>query len=229
MTIQNYERIYSYIHEYQNLVYQYYSKHAVAFLVTYYNLNVDQTIWEDEDIMGGAYEQVGNLSGVKRNKILLLPIYFIEDITTQFDGQETGYNKESETTFVFPSTYNFKPYPNDIIKLEQEFLRPTNDTHPLYIVSGVEIHPNTDKRFWKVKCQVFQSETLQSVENQTVNVYSFVEYDKTIHTLEDAQFISRLLYKESILKPILNGLFDDRVGFYYSPRDPVTCMDPVTC
>ena len=223
MTIQHYERIYDYIHEYQNLVYEYYSKHVVSFLVTYYNLNIDQTIWEDEDIMGGAYEQVGNLTGIKRNKILLLPIYYIEDITVQYDGQETGYNKDTETTFVFPSAYNFKPYPNDIIKLEQSFLRPTNDTYPLYIVTGVEIHPNTDKRFWKIKCQVFQSETLPSVDAQIENIYSFVDYDKTIHTLEDAQFMSRLLYKDSNLKEILKGLFDDRVGFYYIQRNPLVC------
>jgi hypothetical protein len=223
MTIQHYERIYSYIHEYQNLVYEYYSKHVVSFLVTYYNLNVDQTIWEDENIMGGAYEQVGNLTGIKRNKILLLPVYYIEDITNQFDAQDTGYNKDAETTFVFPSSYEFKPYPNDIIKLEQSFLRPTNDIYPLYIVSGVEIHPNTDKRFWKIKCQVFQSETLPSVEAQVENIYSFVEYDKQIHTLEDSQFISRLLYKDANLRVILKGLFDYRVGFYYTQRDPVVC------
>jgi len=223
MTIQHYERIYDYIHEYQNLIYEYYSKHVVSFLVTYYNLNVDQTIWEDENIMGGAYEQVGNLTGIKRNKILLLPIYYIEDIAVQYDAQEVGYNKETETTFVFPSAYGFKPYPNDIIKLEQSFLRPTNDTYPLYIVSGVEIHPNTDKRFWKIKCQVFQSETLSSVDAQIEDIYSFVEYDKKIHTLEDAQFMSRLLYKDSNLREILKGLFDDRVGFYYMQRDPLIC------
>jgi len=223
MSIQHYSRIYDYIHEYQNLVYQYYSKHVVSFLVTYYNLNVDETIWEDEDIMGGAYEQVGTLTGIKRNKILLLPLYYIEDMSVQFDGQETGYNKETESTFVFPSAYNFKPYPNDIIKLEQEFLRPTNDIYPLYIVTGVEVHPNTDKRFWKIKCQVFQSETLPSVDAQVENIYSFVEYDKTIHTLADSQFMSRLLYKDSNLREILKGLYDDRAGFYYPPRDPLIC------
>ena len=223
MTIQNYERIYAYIHEYQNLVYEYYSKHVVSFLVTYYNLNVDETIWEDEDIMGGAYEQVGNLTGIKRNKILLLPVFYIEDMTVAFDGQETGYNKDTETTFVFPSTYKFRPYPNDILKLEQSFLRPTNDIYPLYIVSGVEIHPDTDKRFWKIKCQVFQSETLPSVDAQVENIYSFVEYDKKIHTLEDSQFISRLLYKDSNLRVTLKDLYDDRAGFYFSQRTPLNC------
>ena len=223
MAIQNYQRIYDYIHEYQNLVYNYYSKHVVAYLVTYYNLNVCETIWEDEDIMGGAYEQVGDLSGIKRNKILTLPLFYSEEYSTSFDGQEIGYTKENETSFVMPSTYNFKPYPNDIIKLEQEFLSPVNDTFPLFIVTGVEIHPNTERRFWKIRAKTFQSEGLSSVEEQVINTYSFVEYDKKIHTLDDSQFIARLLYKHSLLRPLLNNLYDSRCGYYFKSRQPLSC------
>ena len=223
MAIQNYNRIYDYIHEYQNLVYDYYSKHVVAFLTTYYNLNVCETIWEDEDIMGGAYEQVGDLSGIKRNKILVLPLFYSEEYTTAFDGQEIGYVKENETSFVMPSTYNFKPYPNDIIKLEQNYLSPTKDTFPLFIVTGVEIHPNTERRFWKIRCKTFQSEGLASVEAQVENIYSFVEYDKKIHTLEDSQFMARLLYKKSLLKPFLQNLYDSRCGYYFKSRQPLSC------
>jgi len=222
--MQNYERLYEYVHEYQKLLYDYYSKSVVRYLVTYYNLDIGQTIWEDEDVFGGAYEQTGDLTGIKRNKILLLPVYYPEEITTSFDGEEIGYNKNTETTIVIPSTYNFKPYPHDIIKLEQEYLQPKNNVYPLYQVTGVEIHPNTDRRYWRLKCQVFQSETLEAVDAQVENTYSFVEYDKQIHTLADAQFISRLLYKDSLLKPILKDtLFDNRVGFYFTPRIPIPC------
>ena len=223
MSIQNYQRIYDYIHEYQNLVYNYYSKHVIAFLVTYYNLNVCETIWEDEDIMGGAYEKLGELSGIKRNKILMLPLFYAEEYSTAFDGQDLGYVKENETSFVMPSTYNFKPYPNDIIKLEQDFLSPKKNTFPIFIVSGVEIHPNTERRFWKIKCKTYESEDLSDVEDQVVNTYSFVEYDKKIHTLEDSQFIARLLYKNSLLKDNLKNLYDRRCGFYFTERQPTSC------
>jgi hypothetical protein len=223
MSIQNYNRIYEYIHEYQRLVYDYYSKHVVAFLTTYYNLNVCETIWEDEDILGGAYEQVGDLSGIKRNKILMLPLFYAEEYSTAFDGQDIGYVKENETSFVIPNTYKFKPYPNDIIKLEQDYLNPNNDTYPLFVVTGVEIHPNTERRFWKIRCKTFQSEGINSVEAQVTNTYSFVEYDKKIHTLEDSQFMARLLLKHSLLKPNLQNLYDKRCGFYFIPRQPVNC------
>jgi hypothetical protein len=222
--IQNYDRLYYYVHEYQNLLYNYYSKHVVRFLVTYYNLNVEETIWDDENVFGGAYEQTGELAGVRRNKILLLPVYYPEEVTTAFDGEDIGYNKNTETTIVIPSSYGFKPYPHDMLKFEQEYLQHTNDTYPLYTVTGVEIHPNTDRRYWRLKCQVYQSETLASVDSQVIDTYSFVEYTKQIHTLADAQFISRLMYKDSILRPVLkNTLYDDRVGFYFTPRTPQSC------
>ena len=38
--IQNYERLYDYVQEYQYLLYDYYAEHAVRFLTTYYNLNL---------------------------------------------------------------------------------------------------------------------------------------------------------------------------------------------
>lgn len=223
MSIQNYQRIYDYIHEYQNLVYDFYSKHVVSFLVTYYNINTCDTIWEDEDIFGGAYEQVGALSGIKRNKILVMPVFYSEEISTSFDGQDIGYVKENETTFVIPSTYNLRPYPGDLLKLEQEFLNPSNDTYPTFIVTGIDIHPNTERRFWKIKCKTFQSEGLSSIEAQVTNTFSFVEYDKKIHTLEDSQFMARLLYKHSLLTTNLKNLYDRRCGYYFIPRQSVNC------
>ena len=70
MAIQNYSRIYDYIHEYQRLVYDFYSKDVVAFLTTYYHINTESTIWEDENLFGGSYDRVGEYSGVKWDKIL---------------------------------------------------------------------------------------------------------------------------------------------------------------
>jgi len=212
--MQKYERLYSYIHEYQRLVYDYYSKHAVAFLTTYYNINTTETIWEDQDLLGGAYEEIGEYSGIKFNKILLLPVYFVDEISTTFDGQDIGLIKEGETNIVIPSSYGFTPYHRDIVKLEQDYLRSTNDIYPVFVVSGVEIHPNTDKRFWKLKLETFQSKTTTEVDLQVENNYVFHDYDKKIHKLEDAAALTRLLEKNGSLREILKDLYDENSGFY---------------
>jgi len=219
MTIQNYERLYEYIHEYQYLLYDFYAEHAARFLTTYYNMNLEDVVWDNDQIYGGTYESVGELSGIKRNKILLLPVYFPEEMTSMFEADEIGYIKNSETTIVIPCKHGFRPYPGDMVKFEQDYLRQKNDIYPIYRVTGVEIHPNTDKRFWKLKLKVYQSRTTEELESQVVNTYSFVEYTKQIHRIKDAQFISKLLYKGSLLSTTLkNKLFDNRVGFYYPER-----------
>ncbi len=213
--MQKFTRLYDYIHEYQNLVYNVYSKNAVAFLCTYYSLSGNETVWDNRDLMGGAYEKVGDLSGIKWNKVLLLPVFFIEDINTSFDASETGYIKENETSIVIPSTYGITPLANDIIKLEQEYLRPNNDTYPIFTVTGAEIGPNTDKRFWKLKIGTEQSRTIDDLENQVISTYSFFDYDKKIHTLEDSQSLARLLVKSETIRTNLKSKLDQNSGFYF--------------
>lgn len=224
MSTQKFQRIYDYIHEYQRLVYDFYSKDVVAFLTTYYHIDTQETIWEDENIFAGSYDRVGQYSGVRWKKILLLPVYYIEEMTTQFDGQEIGYVKQGETTFAIPSTYGFTPLVNDKIKVEQSYLRPTNDVYPIYNVVGVETSTNRDRTFWKLKVNVEQSVTTTQLEQQTTDVYVFFEYDKKIHTLENAECLSRLLSKNELLRKIIKGnLYDPRSGFYFENNIVAPC------
>ena len=172
--MQNWTRLYDYINEYQHLVYDYYSKHAVAFLTTYYNINKDVTVWDDEDLLGGSYERVGELTGIKYDKYMLLPVYFPDEVSTARDGQDIGLIKENTSSITIPSSYGMTPLEGDLLKFDQSFLRPTNNVYPVFVVSGIEIHPNTDYRFWKLKIEIFQSKTLDDVEQQLNNTYVFL-------------------------------------------------------
>ena len=213
--MQLYQRIFDYIHEYQHLVYDYYSKHVVPFLVTYYNLNITDTIWDNDTIFGGSYEVMGDLTGMRWNKYLLLPVYYIEDISSAFDGQEIGLVKENETNIVIPSSYGITPQAHDIVKFEQAYLRPSNDIYPLFTVTGVEIHPNTDRRFWKLKLMVEEPYTNFDIESQTIDSYVFFDYDKSIHTLDDASSLTRMMSKNASIKSNMKSLWDSNSGFYF--------------
>ncbi len=212
--MQNWERLYHYIHEWQNLVYSYYSKHGVAFLTTYFNLNKEETIWDDTQLFGGAYERTGPYTGIKWNKYLLLPVYFTEEMTSSFDGAEIGLIKEQESSVVIPSVYGITPYAGDIIKFEQEFLRPSNNVYPLFIVTGAEIHPNTDRRFWRIKVKIYESRSLSAVEDQVEDIYVFFDYDKKVHTLDEATTLARMLSKNESLRGRLKNMWDENSGFY---------------
>lgn len=216
MSTQKFQRIYDYIHEYQSLIYDFYSKDVVAFLTTYYHIDTEDTIWEDEKVFAGSYDRIGEYSGVHWNKILLLPVYYIEEISTMFDGQEIGYIKEGETSFVIPSTYGFTPLPNDKLKLEQAYLRPTNNVYPVYNISGVEKSVNADRLFWKLKVEVEQSITTTQLDNQLADTFVFFEYDKKIHNVPDSEFLTKLLSKNKNLRSVAkNNLYDSNSGFYF--------------
>ena len=213
--MQNWTRLYGYIQEYQNLVYDYYSKHAVAFLTNYYNIDKESTVWDDTEMLGGSYERTGEFSGMRFNKYLLLPVYFSEEMNVQFAGEEIGLEKQGlETSFVIPGTYGITPYPGDYVKFEQTFLNPDQDNYPTYIVTNVEIGPNTQMRYWKVKVEVNMSEDTDLIENQLSKVFVFFDYDKKIYTLEDATTLAKMLHKNDELRGRIEKLWDPNTGFF---------------
>lgn len=215
MEQQKYQRAYEYVHEYQKMIYDFYSKSVVAFLTTYWHINTVETIWDDDGIGGGPYEQVGDYSGMKWDKFLLIPVYYIEEVQTPFDAQDFGYIKENETQFVIPSTYGFTPLAHDKFKMEQEYLKPTNNTYPIFHVTGIEKSVNADRLFWRLRVEIEQSYSENQLDEQVIDTYTFYEYDKQIHTLDDAAYLTNLLIKNSKLRDRAKcHLFDDNTGFY---------------
>ena len=53
------------------------------------------------------------------------------------------------------------------------------------------------------------------IEPQVENNYVFYEYDKTIHTLVNAQILAKLMNKSETLKSNTADLIDSNSGFYY--------------
>lgn len=212
--MQNFQRTYQYINDYLKLVYDYYSKVSTAFLVTYYNLDTTSTIWDNTYLLGGSYERVGDLSGVRWKRYLLLPVYFPEEIVTAFDGREEGYIKENESHIVIPSTYGITPYPRDIIFLDHSFLRQKNNIYPIFVVCGVEKSSNTDVCFYRLKIENEQSRTINDIDLQVEETYVFFEYDKKIHTVEDTEKMIKIMKNCEKCSSRLKKMFDHNSGFF---------------
>jgi hypothetical protein len=209
--MQFYENLYTYIQEYQKLAYDIYSKLGVPYLITYWNVNTELTVWDDEHVMGGPYERVGNLHGMKYDKYLLIPIYFTEQIDNVFEGQEFGYINETETTIVLPSTIGIHPYPRDFLKLTKYPIDYQNDA--MYIVEGLE-HSEGEPTYWKMRVNVEQTRKPSDLDPHVVNNYIFFDYDKKVHNIPDSMFLSRMMGKHQVLSTRLKGLFDQNSGFY---------------
>lgn len=212
--MQNYNRIYDYFEDFWKLLYDYYSKHGQAYLVTYYNLDVEATVWDNEKLMGGYYEKIGELSGVRWKKILTFPVFFISEISVVFDAQEIGYVHEDKIEFVFPSSYGIKPYPNDVIKLYQNYLQ-DDDRYALFSVAGIQKQSPGDKTFWKCSANIEQSRTTTEIDRQITDTLVFYDYDKKIHTLNNSISMTQLLSKNEKIKNNLEKLFDKNSGLYF--------------
>jgi hypothetical protein len=212
--MQNYNRIYDYFVDYWKLLYDFYSKHGQPYLVTYYNIDVSQTVWDNENLMGGYYEKIGSLSGIRWKKILTFPVFFIEETNTIFDAQDIGLVNEGNTGFVIPSSYGITPYANDMIKLYQNYLQ-DNDTYALYGITAVEKKSTGDRTFWKCGAKVEQSRLTTEIDLQVSDTLMFYDYDKKIHELNDTIGMTRLLSKNETIRERLNNLFDQNSGLYF--------------
>lgn len=213
--MQNYNRQYGYINEYWDSIYDIYSKHAVAYLVTYYNLDITTTVWDNEFLMGGYYEKIGSLSGVKWNKYLFLPVYFIEETDTVFDAQESGYINEGNSALVIPDSYGIIPYANDMVVLgKRQYYSIDENQYAIYCVTGLQ-KQGPDLTYWKLKLSVEQSRTNTELDLQVSNNYIFYEYDKKIHTIPESQTMTRMLSKSDTLRTNLKSLYDENSGLYF--------------
>jgi hypothetical protein len=212
--MQLYNRMYDYISDYQRLVYDVYSKHAISYPVTYYHLDKTTLVWDDKNLMGGYYERIGELSGLKWDKILFLPIYHTEEMIAQWSADDIGYVADTETYMVIPESYGFIPYPNDVVKFDQLYLPSPDNKCSIYTCTGVS-KSTTDKVFYKVHLQVEQSRTPADMDMQLSNIYSFFEYTKKIYTLSDASFLTKMMSKNQQLKNNLKSKYDNNTGYYF--------------
>ena len=215
-SLQKYFRIYEYIDEFWNSIYDVYSRHAIAYLCNYYSIDVSNTVWDSTNMMSGPYEWVGELSGVRWRKILLLPVFFITETSTDFDGKEEGVVNEGDFTMVIPSSYGFIPIFGDIIKLDQAAITYPGryDNFPVYIVTGIKKQSSQDKTYFHLHCDVYQSKTVDSIDAQTSDTVTFFDYDKKIHTLENSITMTQMLEKSNMIRTVLKQMYDQNSGYY---------------
>ena len=215
--MQNYSRIYDYIYDYWHLVYDIYGNSAIAYLVTYYNVDIIGSVLEDEKLKGGFYEKFGPLSGLRWDKYLLVPVFFVTGEMEQvYEAQEIGLTNETRVEFILPYFYGLTPYVNDIIKLDQKFLEPdpAKDIGSIYTVAGVSKQSPCEKTFWKLKAYTEQSRTILDVEAQRTTIHVFFDYDKKFHSTFDTIRLTNLLQKSLSNKLRLKNLYDQNTGFY---------------
>ncbi len=214
MYSQKWLQINEYPLDYFELLYQYYSAAGIRLPVTYYNFDLPNSVKDDEVLDGGSYELMGNLSGYLWKKIMMLPVYNIEQINFALNADESGVGFQGKQTSLFiPTSYEFQPMIHDFLMYDQIMWRqdPFQADTPLYEVVNMEKASTANISFWRLTLQG-SSKTKEQIEQQLSGNFTFVDYEKRIYRTSDAIHLTKQRVKNSSIP--LNDFFRERIGLY---------------
>ena len=200
--------------DYYELLFQYYSTCAKSIPVTYYSLDLPESVYDGDTLMGGSYEQVGDMSGYRWKKIMMVQAFTFEPIQFTLSSDEEGVSFKDRTSSLWlPTIYELKPNVHDFVMFDYVQSRndPFKDQAPMYEVVNLEKASSTGLTFWKtnLKSSVRRKEDL---EKQLSGNYTFIDYEKHIYKTSDAILMTKLQLKNSKLK--CNDFFKDNIGLY---------------
>lgn len=214
-------RKYNYIEDYFHTVYELYAEEYVsAFPVTYYSIDKENTVWDDTEILGGSYEKqgVGEWSGVKWKKIIMFPVFGIEQVSMNQVSDERGgmtFLDGMTTQIVFPSMYGLKPIENDVVDMSFGIKHPAINQKGLFTIGNVNISHQGDY-FQIYQCRMRVSPFKKpDIEKQISSDWMFYEHDKIIVSLDKGQMLTKLQITSIDLSNTLNTeIFDKQSSFY---------------
>lgn len=209
----------NYINDYFWTIYNYYSQNYTKYPVTYYSIDRDNTIWDDEKLNAGSYERlgIGDLSGVKFKKIYFLPVYGVEQVQPQQDSGEQGLTfKESiVTNILIPSTIGIKPLENDFVNLNFGFDTETINEN-MYVVTNLNLaHHGQFFNIWQCNLRTASGNKAADIDKQVTSYWKYLEFTKQIHPIENANLLLNLQQKCSKITENINNIsMDKKTGFF---------------
>jgi len=222
-------RRYNYISDYFWNVYRYYVETYNAFPVTYYSTDHENTIWEDEYLNAGTYENrgVGELSGQLWKRIHMLPVFALDPMVPTQESSERGvqYEESMRTKIAFPSIYGLRPFEDDAVDLSFGFKNPGYNSKQIFTINKVD-HSHIGDYLQFYTCQLkVANYTKDMIEKQISTDWLFYEHEKTILPVDNAKLL--LLLQENSLK-ITDQINDNfnKTGFYlYDPTSSPTLIN----
>lgn len=211
---------FDFIKDYNKLVNRYYAKWLYpSFKSVYYNLDIENSVIDETQLVGGSYEMVGDLSGWRWRKVIDFDINGIEAVPTTPTTDERGVTwSEKLTTCYFPVIQGLVPQVHDFICFkeiddnENYILRDP----PLYEVVNIERSNDSDFCFYKVNLKVSYVAVSQ-VETQLSELLDYMDFEKKIYPIDPAIVLNKIMAEKS--KNQINKLFDQNSGLYIEQMD----------
>lgn len=212
---QKWLRLTWYVEDYLNLIYRYYAEHGIAYICTYYHLDLTNSICDKDQLDGASYETIGDLSGLLWEKIIMLPIYNTERVNIPFTADEKGFGKfEQRTSLNFPSTYGITPTSTDFVIFDELIVNKDSEARnvPVFRVVNKERSINSFFDFWRVNLEV-TFYTKENIETQVRETFIFSDYEKDIYPISVGEDMVKMMDKNSNLQ--LGNAYKQNIGLYF--------------
>ena len=211
---QKWHSINEYSLDYFEILYQYYAASARSIPITYYSLDLPNSVYDGKLLQAGSYEKLGNLSGLLWKKIMTLQVFNFEPIPFTMVGDEAGVAfRDRISTLWIPTLYELKPNVHDWIIYEHPTQRNDEfkDQLPVYEVVNLEKASSGELTFWKVSMKSTHYRKEQ-IEKQLSGNYTFFDMEKHIYKTSDAIFLNKLQLKNATLKT--QNFFKEQIALY---------------
>lgn len=204
----------------------YISNQVPSYVVTYYRFdfersNIDKGKFDIQkfgNIASGAYEDTGNYSGMKWQKILFFPLFGLQKISNSRVADERGVQELDNTTeFGFPYSFGFFPNPWDFVDLSRKYLNESDNgmegqKFPLYRITDVQDEIQGFKNIYKIKTKSYHT-TAEELEQHLSGIYAFSDYEKRIYQADQVIEMYKTIKNSQTFQSISNNL-DNLTGYY---------------
>ena len=212
---QKFTNNFEFVNEYFKLLTRYYSSwNYTSIHCTYYSFDLENNVQDNDKLVNGSYEMIGNLSGYRWRKYLDIPLNNVEALSTTPTADEKGVtNSEKITTCWFPSTIEIECHVHDFLLFsdaqnsDNYYLR----RPPLFEVVNVERSPDFDSTFYKITIKISYISQLD-IDKQINGLFHYHDYEKKLYGLDDSIILNTLLTERK--KNCCNSTYDVNTGLY---------------
>lgn len=185
MSRENYRGKFN-LHDYGQYFQNYYNEYFDfnhAYICTYYHVNMEASLF-DNDLEAGSYDQlVGDHSGYVWDVIYSFPIFTIDkvDFRVQMDEQR-GVFQELETTISFPSMFGLEPMFGDVLIFEDIHNPALKRVY--YVSTTLEKSIPGNKTYFRVGLKGYNILDWNQFYSQVNDSYIFVDIFSSIYELD---------------------------------------------
>lgn len=184
--INKYFEIYqNYIENYIQLLYNTYNLNYKAVPIIYYNYSFDGSIIDWDELQSGSYDLFSDNSGVRWNRIFMLPFFTTEPGNMNNDSNEKGIYHSVEISGIIPNEYSINATEYDHVYFIDDINDILDKSNPLFRVINVDYTSlKKNINFEHINLKTYSNDR-DKIDNYIYNDYIFLNsfnkiYDYTL-------------------------------------------------